>query len=95
MYWRAIVRLSLNKDTNSALRNPIAEILKDAGFENTKTGTWELESTSRKSILAAIRKATRLIEDPSRAQGANPAVVLDHLWIYIDKRTGQIDAPVQ
>jgi len=88
MYWRAIVRISLNKDSNSALRNAVAATLTKAGFERTKTGTWEIETSDEAALLRAIRTATRQVQDPTRVSGVSKNVVLDHLWVYIDRRAG-------
>ena len=86
MAWRVILRFSLNRDTNSALRNAIATELSDRGFQRTKTGTWESGDLDTPNLaLRAIREVTRRIENPRRFVGNHSRVILDHLWVYCDQ----------
>lgn len=85
MAWRVILRFSLNQDTNSALRNAIAEELTERGFRRTKTGTWSDELESPDLALRAIWEVTRRLQKPQKFVGRNSRVILDHLWVYVDQ----------
>lgn len=83
--YRVIVRVSLDKDKRSFVRNStIKSHLERAGFTNNQTtGTWETASAGISKIQKGLNK---LLEDLAELT-ANPfdPVKLDHLWIYIDK----------
>ncbi|MEK6638383.1 MAG: hypothetical protein AABY88_09905 [Pseudomonadota bacterium] len=74
--WRATVRFSLDKDTASTTRNKVAPYLKKAGFQNTKTGTWEAFSQNSLDVTKAILDTLKEIEDSQK---------MDHVWIHIEK----------
>lgn len=96
MAWRAILRFSLNRDTNSALRNAIAAELRRRNFRRTKTGTWECDDLDSPELaMRAIREVTRRIQNPQGVSGTNPRVILDHLWVYVDqpRRRGPLPRP--
>jgi hypothetical protein len=84
MYWRVIVRFSLNSDTSSSLRNQVTSLLEQFGVQKhgEKTSTWESESmlpTDCSLCIAEVLSAIALkTEDPQWS------VILDHVWIYID-----------
>lgn len=83
--YRVILRVSLDKDNTSTVRNSIVKPhLEKAGFTNNKTtGTWETASSGIGKIQAALNK---LLEELAELT-ANPfdPRMLDHLWIYMDK----------
>ncbi len=81
---RIILRFSLNKDTNSAVRNHIASILSPT-FSKTSTGTWESKaSPAPASALTAAASVLTVLNSPTSIQGANASVTVDHLWLYVD-----------
>jgi len=84
--YRAIVRISLNKDGNSTVRNRVLKKLEGAGFINNKTtGAWETPSspiiTIQKYLAEAMEEIANLSADSSYA------TVLDHMWFYMDRVT--------
>ena len=83
--YRAIIRFSLDKDDNSAIRNSVfKKHLKKAGITNNrKTGAWETPA----SELVQIQKQLSIVLDELATLSSDPdyKAVLDHLWIYIDK----------
>jgi hypothetical protein len=80
------VRVSLNKDARSAVRNRVNAILRNGGFSKPRssTATWK---ASRFDCAAstALAEVVKLLEDLRIVEGADPNVVLDHLWIYVEK----------
>lgn len=77
----AIVRVSLDKDKKSTVRNSVlAPILSKHGFVNTKTGTWEAECTTA-AALGAIAELTSVLEGVCSEHNG----LLDHIWIMLDK----------
>jgi hypothetical protein len=74
--WLASLRFSLDKDTGSKTRNKVVPILKNAGFQNTKTGTWEASSNQKNILTQSILLTLTEIENNDK---------LDHVWIYIEK----------
>ena len=83
MKWRAIVRFSFDKDTNSRVRNEVLSKLKDCGFENTRTGQWETDEGDPKCISQTLSK----VFDELGSLSKNPFYdfSLDHIWVFIDK----------
>ena len=79
---RAILRFSLDRDDKSAIRNHLHGKLGAAGFQNSKTGTWEATGPASQ-ILPALRDALLVLENPSAAVSGATAVV-DHVWFYLD-----------
>ncbi len=83
--YRVIIRFSLDKDDNSAIRNKVfSKHLKKAGIANNKkTGAWE----SASSDLILIQRQLSIVLDELASLSSDPEykAVLDHLWIYIDK----------
>jgi len=80
MAWQIIVRLSLDADGNSAVRNKVAPFFTNMGLHqrSRRTGTWEsYEIEDMQKACSGLRKVTRVLE--------NPGVRLDHLWVYIAK----------
>jgi hypothetical protein len=82
MEYRIILRVSLNKDVGSVVRNnALAPILTQAGLQNTATGTWESASLALDIALGAMSslfEALAGLDDETSAH-------LDHLWIYMDR----------
>ena len=84
--WRVIVRLSLDHDKNSSIRNTIALALESAGIRRTKTGTWESKDAHCAPAAATKQLQTmlKILENLHKTQDA-PHALLDHLWIYVDR----------
>jgi hypothetical protein len=74
--FRATFRFSLDKDTQSKIRNQMADRLKQAGFSNVKTGTWEAFSVHTRSLVDALSQATEIAERSGK---------LDHYWTHVEK----------
>ena len=74
--WRATIRFSLDKDTQSQTRNVMANLLKKAAFKNVKTGTWEAYSLDSGSLSDAIGQSLSAAEKSGK---------LDHYWVHIEK----------
>ena len=74
---RAIVRISLNDDTGSALRNQFAPILEGVGLTRISTATWEGDVDEGDLRRAMSRFWNTL------ANHTGPAH-LDHFWMYVD-----------
>lgn len=90
--YRVILRFSLNSDLNSAVRNFLEPLitgklpgLPPAGLLNTGTGTWESPSISLQSACLIMSGVLANLSTANALPGADPSVVLDHLWLYIDK----------
>ena len=84
MSWRVIVRFSLNADTKSVLRNSIAALLQANQINRTATGTWESAAMPHAQAAQCLANVLAQLANPVMANGVNPQVQLDHLWIYID-----------
>jgi hypothetical protein len=85
VFYRVIVRMSLNGDDGSKVRNALAARLnKGKHFRNTATGTWE----SKRCVLAkAMKILSKVLLDLSGL--SDPTIAhLDHIWIYIDRVRG-------
>lgn len=77
---RAIIRLSLDSSTGASPRTKgrlDAALVRDRGFRNTGTGTWEATGDYR-NLLAALDELSRVLRMTDSAP-------IDHLWIYIDE----------
>lgn len=85
MAWRVIVRISLNNDSGSAVRNAVAPLLQGCGLQNTRTGIWESPAAGESQVAQHLQQVLALLSQAAAAPGANPAVALDHLWLYIDQ----------
>jgi len=83
---RAIVRFSMNGDTTSAVRNAAVERLRNAGFANTATGTWEVQGAALVPVATAVQEALEILQNPAvHVPNAVPGAALDHIWVYIDQ----------
>lgn len=82
MKYRVILRVSLNKDGGSMVRNTtLAPILNAAGIQNTATGTWESASCDLDVAVGAMSD----LFDQLDGLDDETAAHLDHIWIYIDR----------
>jgi hypothetical protein len=88
MGWRVIVRLSLNRDTQSVIRNQVVKpVLEAAGLikRRRSTATWESQEADEVKVARQLARLLRRLARAANEAGANPKVVLDHIWIYIDQ----------
>jgi hypothetical protein len=87
--WQIIVRMSLDRDRGSRVRNALVPILRRAGLHRRagRTGTWEsLVVPDMSAAAEELRRLLRILANPvGRVYHASPHVRLDHLWIYIAK----------
>jgi len=67
------------------MRNFIADHLKGAGFRRTKTGTWETRTIKPGEAARVLNDVLKACADPKVVPSIAPDVVLNHLWLYIDK----------
>jgi hypothetical protein len=80
---RVIIRFSLNRDTNSKMRNDLKAILESYGIMWTggtgkhKTATYEGTGLSEKRVQQAVLKFWGRVQTLS-------AVHIDHFWMYAD-----------
>jgi hypothetical protein len=83
---RVIIRLSLNNDQGSALRNMLAPILEGAGLvRGAKTATYEgeLDADELRDMLRRFWNTVHSYTGPAH---------LDHFWMYADRETDAEDA---
>ena len=77
---RAIIRFSIDRENNSALRNKLAPILEGTGFQRGEnTATYEHQNISQQSLGAALNQfwtTANAHEGPGR---------IDHFWMYSDR----------
>jgi len=81
---RAIIRLSIDQEKNSKLRNHVAALLRAAGFTKVGTGSWEHRSITMQQLKDVMAIFWHSAADPQRNAGADPGVTMDHVWIYTD-----------
>ncbi len=78
---RTIVRFSVDRENNSALRNKLAGVLRRAGFTKARnTGTYEhgqIGEAGVCTVLGTFWNAADNHPGPGR---------IDHFWMYSDRR---------
>ena len=78
------MRVSLTKDKKSALRNTyIKPRLKECGIHRTKTGTWESSGCDPRKVG---KKLSEVIQKMSELTDHIGGPIMNHLWIYIDRK---------
>jgi len=88
MGWRVIVRVSINKDSSSTIRNTVIKpLLEDAGLRKRgrSTATWESNDVPEKDAAKQLARLLPRLARAGQQEGANPKALLDHIWIYIDQ----------
>lgn len=91
MSWRVIVRVGLTQDTGSIVRNgALVPELVAMGLHNTATGTWEASFATEALAAARLSNVLAVLARPTAINGADPAVRLKHLWVYIDDQSDQV-----
>lgn len=94
---RVVVRVSLNDDKKSTVRNvALAPLLTACGLTQRlgvshtgkprrKTGVWESPAANETQVAQQLAQVLRVLAHPSNVNGANQHIALDHIWIYIDQ----------
>jgi len=76
--WRVIVRVSLEEDESSGVRNDVIEpIFTNAGFENISTGHWRNDAAHEVSAAQAVGGVLEGI--------ARSGVDIDQFWLYVER----------
>lgn len=86
MTYRVLFRMSLNKDSKSAVRNAIEATLAGAKLVKRKgrTATWEANGLDP-AALQTVAGVLKALADPTRFKGASAKVTVDHVWLYVDR----------
>lgn len=92
--WRVIVRLSLNDDPSSRVRNALRPMLERCGLENTGTGVWECRATDPVGVARGLGEALRVLASPEMVT-LHPTTMVDYLTISVDNVPGTAVAYVQ
>ncbi len=89
--WRVIVRISYTHDTRSALRNHhVVPFFSAMGLRNTATGTFESDAVDPIEAAVQLSNVMQAVADPQQFPDVDPEVVLNHLWVYIDRVDDEI-----
>lgn len=83
--YRLIIRLSLDGDQGSVVRNALAWHFDNWHVAKTATGTWEADKISPGELAGLMRGIWSILENPTAVPSANPRVTLDHFWMYTDR----------
>lgn len=81
---RTILRFSINGESNSKLRNALAEHLKVNQFVKTGTASWENQNIAVGDLAATMSRFWEIVSDPVVQAGADAGVSVDHVWTYSD-----------
>lgn len=83
---RAILRMSINGEGNSVLRNALRRILENHGFHLTNaTATYENVNISIAQLGSLMQEFWQTAANPEETVGSNPGVHVDHVWFYTDE----------
>lgn len=88
--YRGIIRISYDSDKSSAFRAKAKPILESSGFQNTKTGVWEVSSQDLTSIRGSLNQTMDLLVARTCDE---TDFTLDHIWVYIDRITSDEPTP--
>jgi len=80
-----IVRMSIDRDTSSVVRNTIAPILGACGVQNDGTGEWRGRNAHPIAVAGQLSNVIDVLLNPNQINNAGMDVELDHLWIYIKR----------
>ena len=83
--YQVVVRLSLDSDTKSRVRNVVAPMLKACGLNNRGTGQWKGQVVSQALATHQLANVLDVLSNPHQVPNANIDVELDHIWIHIDR----------
>jgi hypothetical protein len=83
MKWRVIIRISLDGDQGSAIRNNFEELFKECGIQNTGTGVWETAAGEPVQIALKLQEIILTLANIDQSHPGDKSVNLDHLWMYI------------
>ena len=79
-----IVRMSLDGDTGSVVRNMVARMLNACGIGNGGTGEWRGNHV-HPAAAAVIGNVVDVLLNPHQVPNADIDVEPDHVWIYIKR----------
>lgn len=80
-----IVRMSLDGDTGSVVRNTVAPMLSACGVGNGGTGEWRGNHVHPAAAAVQLGNVVDVFLNPHQVPNADIDVDLDHLWIYIKR----------
>lgn len=82
MAWRALIKISLDDDTGSKLRNQLVKELEYVGFtKGVNTATWFVEHGDRLDVQEALARVLYMLADPRKFVPTHAA--LDSLELKI------------
>lgn len=81
---RVDVRISLDSDECSRVRNTIAPMLEAVGIHNQPTGEWHGDDVPMSALARQLANVFHVLADP-HGQVTNPNldVAVDHVWIHV------------
>ena len=83
---RAIIRISIDNETNGALRNALRDILQNAGFHLTPaTGTYENTSITMSQLKMLMQEFWQTAAHPDTVPSLQNDAHVDHVWFYTDE----------
>ena len=83
---RAIIRMSIDKENNGALRNALRDILQNAGFHLTPaTGTYENTSITMAQLGMLMQQFWQTAANPETVPALQDDAHVDHVWFYTDE----------
>lgn len=95
MSFRVTIRMCLDKDKGSLIRNKVAKVLKANGLklQGMRTATWEGDPVSSTAVAKIMTELSQLSDIatsyPAKGKSGKPAkpssAKLDHLWVYVTK----------
>ena len=83
---RAIIRMSINKESNGVLSLALRAILEDAGFHLTPaTGTYENTSITMAQLEVLMQQFWQTAANPDTLPALQHDAHVDHVWFYTDE----------
>jgi hypothetical protein len=85
--WSVILRISLNGDTGSKIRQKYAPILQARGFTQFggNTGSWRIDGLTPSDASQTLTQILQILADPaSCVTNVAPNAHMDHLWVYLE-----------
>ena len=89
--WRVRLRISVDSDKKSKIRNKLAPILQQSGFaqRGDNTGSWQTDKIEEKDAVDTLHRVLQILVDPqTQVTNPHPDALLDHVWLYIEKAIG-------
>jgi hypothetical protein len=86
MAYRVTVRLSIDGEKDSKVRNQCADRLEAAGLVLKGTATWKSASANLAQTVKGLKDVLDILANPTtHVKNAAPGVTMDHIWAYIEK----------